>query len=92
MSSELTDSSDHKPVSAEFVVSTRGGAADILVTRGVLNDWRKAYKTNGTEGRYKLRGANYMKLVISDLKVLSFLGNFVLLLYLLHVFEGGEFV
>lgn len=68
MSSELTDSSDHKPVSAEFVVSTRGGAADILVTRGVLNDWRKAYKTNGTEGRYKLRGANYMKLVISDLK------------------------
>ncbi len=70
MSSEQTDSSDHKPVSAEFVVSTRGGAADILVARGVLNDWRKAYKqSNSSDGRYKLRGANYMKLVISDLKV-----------------------
>lgn len=66
-SSEYTDSSDHKPVFAHFNISTRNACHDILIPRGAIKDYKKIMRA-AEDAKLVMNHANYMKVVLSDLK------------------------
>lgn len=61
-SCEETDSSDHKPVYAKFVLSTHGGARDIKVPRSMLQYVKNSKK------HVKLHSQDYTEFKIANMK------------------------